>query len=337
MIFFYNLLLFSFFYFIFVQFSRLINLYDYPDIDKIHKVKIPPIGGLIISATILSNIFLFELDSEIINLINIASLMIIIGVIDDKFNINPYSRLIYQVFCACLVVFFFLRIETLGYYYLLGDLKLNVYFLSIFSVLCIIGLTNAINFIDGIDGLASGLVIIALLQIIFFNYGFNFFNVELILIIFTLVLILFFIINLSNKLLIFNKIFLGNAGSIYIGFMLSLLLIYFGNKNINNYHQVMNLWVVAIPVYDFFATSINRLLNKQNPMQSDLMHIHHLLLKLGYKQKNISFLIILTALALGILGFIILNLFNALFSLVMFFIFFILYFNFKLLIIKKIK
>ena len=131
MIFFYNLLLFSFFYFIFYQFSKLINLFDYPNADKIHKVKVPPIGGLIICATILCNIFLFEIDSEIINLINIASLMIIIGVIDDKFNINPYSRLVYQVFCACLVVIFFLRIETLGYYYLLGELKLNVYFLSL--------------------------------------------------------------------------------------------------------------------------------------------------------------------------------------------------------------
>ena len=76
----------------------MINLFDYPNEDKIHKVKVPPIGGLIISATILCNIFLFEIDSEIINLINIASLMIIIGVIDDKFNINPYSRLIYQIF-----------------------------------------------------------------------------------------------------------------------------------------------------------------------------------------------------------------------------------------------
>ena len=335
MIYIFSFLIFSFFYFFYQLFCKYINLYDYPNENKIHSKKIAPVGGLIIGSTILLNHLIFGFNSDFIPIIYISLLLIIIGVIDDKYNLNANIRLLSQFLCSGILVIYFLKIDTFGNYPILGEITFNKYILFIISTLCIVGLTNAINFMDGVDGLASGLVLIALIQIVLFYY--NFLIIDLFILIFIFLLFIFILLNIFDKILFFQKIFLGNAGSFYIGFVLSALMIYYGNQNKNTYHQVMNLWVVAIPVYDFFATSINRLLNKQNPMQSDLMHIHHLLLKSGFKQNNISIIIVSSALILGLIGFSILNFFNALISLISFFIFFILYFNFKLLIIRKIK
>jgi len=332
-----NFIIFSFFYLFFNKISEYLNFFDHPNIKKIHSQKIAPIGGLIIMATVTSNLVFLNINSDFNNFIMISLFIILIGLLDDKYNINPYARLLYQVFWSSVLVIFFLRVETLGNYPFFGNLSLNIYLLNIFSILCIVGLTNAINFIDGIDGLASGLVLVALLQIILFYYGFNLLNIELFLVLFMFVLTIFFIINLFDKILFFKKIFLGNSGSIYIGFFISIILIYYGNRSNNSYHQVMSLWVVSIPVYDFFATSIHRLINKKNPMQSDMLHIHHLLLKIGLGQLTITFSILLVALLLGLLGFSLLNFFNSLISLIMYFVIFIIYYNFKKIIIYKIK
>ena len=88
MIYLLNIFIFSFYYFLFQRICRLTNLYDYPEKNKIHVVKIAPIGGLIICSTLLTNHYFFGFDSVFMNILYIASLIIIIGVIDDKYNIK---------------------------------------------------------------------------------------------------------------------------------------------------------------------------------------------------------------------------------------------------------
>ena len=335
MIYIFNFLIFSFFYFFYQLFCKYINLYDYPNEKKIHSKKIAPVGGLIIGSTILINHLIFGFNSDFIPIIYISSLFIIIGVIDDKYNLNANIRLIYQFLCSSILVIFFLKIESFGNYPIVGEITFNRYILCIISILCIVGLTNAINFIDGVDGLASGLVLAALIQIILFYY--NFLIIDIFILILIFLLFIFILLNIFDKILFFKKTFLGNAGSFYIGFVLSGLMIYYGNQNKNSYHQVMNLWIVAIPIFDFFSTSIRRIFIKKNPMHSDLMHIHHLFLVLGFNQRAITSYLVCASMCLGLVGFLTLHFLNSLISFIFFIIFFIFYFYCKLLIIRKLK
>ena len=183
---------------------------------------------------------------------------------------------------------------------------------------------NNINFIDGIDGLSSSLIILVVIFIIFNAY---IFNINLNLNQFGIIiisLVVFLIFNLS----IFNlpKIFLGDAGSCFLGFFIGCLLIVYSQEPYNLINKSFVPWLLAIPIYDFLSVSIIRVSNKKSPFYPDNNHIHHLLLKQKFSQFKVLLIILTIQFILSLYGMLISNLTSLHFSVLNFIILFLLYF-----------
>ena len=160
-----NLILIYFFSFLAVK----IKLLDVPDQRKRHTGSIPLIGGLVIYTSIILFYFFLNLPYWISVIFISSSMILIIGLIDDKFQIGVIIRLIAQLVACLLVIGSGIQIVDVGSYLLFNNLHLGIYGIF-FTILCVIGITNAINFIDGIDGLSAGIGLTCLISILCFSY-----------------------------------------------------------------------------------------------------------------------------------------------------------------------
>ena len=305
------------------------NLLDYPSSRKLHSKETPFTGGLvlIIFFIFFGNYFFFS--DHLIKLIIFSSVSIgVLGFVDDKFTLSPILKISFLTAITLFVAFNNINIITLGNYHYLGNLYLGDYSI-IFTVLCILFLTNAFNYNDGIDGLTifTFLTSSSLLIFISDNGEINF----LLMYINTILLIL-----LLYNLSIFKlpKIFLGNTGSLLLGFFFSLVMIY-----LNRYQGVDALliaWCVAYLVYEFLATNLYRLLKKKKLTQSGDDHMHYALLA-RFKSKTVTSIIInLINILLFLIGLLTLKI-NNLLSMLSFIFLFFLYFQIRYLLFFRIK
>lgn len=319
----YLLIIFIILFSIFYKLSFQIKLLDHPSSRKIHDKPIPLIGGILIYSTILISSFFFDYDYKYKLIIYVSAIILIVGIIDDRFNISPYLRLLFQFTGTIILIQSGLVILSLGYYEFIGEI--NLFFLSyIITAISVVVLLNAFNFIDGVDGLCSSTYITSnILIIIFINY-FNNFNIDLVFFLnICFITFLFLIFNFSN----YGKIFLGDAGSTFIGFLLSWILIYITSDKLNYMHQVMALWVICYPVYEFFSVLLCRIvLRKKNPLISGKDHLHFLLLNNIHSHLIVTFIICALYFLIGILGLISFVLFGSLISLCIYIFLFIIYF-----------
>ena len=168
------------------------------------------------------------------------------------------------------------------------------------TVISIIGLTNALNFIDGIDGLCSGLVLIALVSLFCFIYISGIQNEIQIIKLFICSVTAFLLVNIG--FIPIKKIFLGDAGSMVLGFILSWFLIYYSHPTIRYIHPVLALWCVPIPIFDLLGVIIRRLMRKINPFKSDRRHIHHILIDLGLSPIKVFLTITISSIIISLIG-----------------------------------
>ena len=249
--------------------SKYINLVDIPDEKrKIHSNTTPKSGGLIILLFGINYFLISYTNKEIsisllISLILSSLLIFIIFFIDDLKNINANLRLI--LVTIILLIFFGINqsilIKELIFSSIPFDLKLNKADLF-FSVLCVLLLVNAVNLMDGINGLCIG-------HFLFWLFILNT-NQTYIQKLIYMPLIILILLNLKGK------IFLGNTGSILVGFIVSILVItqYKFDKNL----YIENIFIYfMIPGLDMFRLFVKRILNKKNPFVADQDHLHHLL------------------------------------------------------------
>lgn len=318
-IFFILINIFCFFVFRFLSFK--FNLLDIPNYRKLHNGPVPLVGGLIIFCSLLYVFFTFDLPNWL-SIIYLSSLLIVLfGFLDDKFQISVTIRIFVQIIASLLVISSGLYIIDLGSY--LNFNNLEVGFLGlILTLLCIIGLTNAINFIDGIDGLSSSISLISLFSILFYsNQTGDLVIYEFILfIIFSLVIFLF-----SNLKILLPQIFLGDSGSMFLGFIIGWLLIYCTHPDINLFHPVLTLWCVSIPALDLLSVFTRRVLKKINPFRPDRRHIHHIMIKKGFSHKKTLLILIVISILNSVIGYSTYNIFGAFISLILFIILFIVY------------
>lgn len=316
MIFLFNLVFFLVFIYVLKQISPNLKLIDKPDERKLHTGNIPLIGGLAIYANILILLFFFDVSNSLRIIIFTSSILVFLGAIDDSIELGVKFRLLAQLISCLFIIGFGIQIETLGYIFLLGELNLN-YFAIIFTVFCVIGLTNAFNFIDGIDGLCSSQSLISmfsiLLIIFFYNEYYNFQDIQFIFYV-IFIIFLFFIFNISN----INKIFLGDAGSMFLGFFIAWLLILFSQDNYKLLNPLLTIWCVTLPVFDIISVVSRRILNKTNPFIPDREHIHHLFLNMGYSNKFTLIILIMISIFLNLIGLITFHYLGNLVSLIVF-------------------
>ena len=283
-------------FFLFPSFIKLLerkNLVDSPDHRKIHERTVPGMGGvIIIISTMITIPFFFGLEELVYFRVFIGALLImfVVGLRDDIVPLKPIHKLISQLVPILIVIFFFdIRIESL---YTMGDIMFPTWFQVLLTAFTMVIITNSLNLIDGVDGLSGSLSMLSLCAFatIFYLTGQTYFA--------------FLLIALSGAILgflVFNwspaRIFMGDNGALFIGFILSCSAILFLRENGQPHKLHFNgavgtaLAFIAVPLYDMFRIIILRLLSGKKLMSPDKNHIHHLLLDLGLNHARVTLIL----------------------------------------------
>ncbi len=277
-----------------------LRLLDKPNLRKKHIGNIPLIGGLIIYFNILIFIFYFNTSGFMTTIMFTSFILILLGALDDAVELGVVFRLVTQLICCLIVIGSGLMINNIGDYMLLPKIEIGILSIA-FTVFCVIGLTNSFNFIDGVDGLCSSLALTSILSVLLISV-INNTHVYLVdfeylfLICFT---ILFFIIFNISK---YKKIFLGDSGSMFLGFFVSWILIMTSQSDKQIIHPVLTIWCVSLPVFDITSVVLRRILRRINPFKPDRRHVHHILIELGFSNLNTTIIIVLLSIVLNLFG-----------------------------------
>ncbi len=257
-----------------------INAIDIPRGRHIHKKPTPKMGGIAIFLGFLLGYMIFGTHSASMNAILIGSfILVLVGVIDDISELSPLTQFIGQVAAACVVVFYgniLIRdISAFGFYIEFSWLS---YPITLFFIL---GCINCINLIDGLDGLSGGISSIYFLTIGIIATMQGKMGLDFVLSFVMLGAILGFLVyNFSPA-----SIFAGAAGSMLMGFMISVVAL-FGFKNVTMTSLIIPLLVLAIPILDTAFAILRRTLKGESITKGDSYHIHHQLLNRNLSQRT---------------------------------------------------
>ncbi len=322
------LILNFFVFFVSAKLSYKLRLVDIPNERKIHSKPTAFTGGITISVILLFALQAIDVFDKSLGLIlSFSFLICMVGLIDDKFHLNTGGKLSLQIFpIIYLIIFENFSLSHIGDYsyfkLLLGTFSIPF---TLFSVLFLI---NAFNYFDGIDGTLS-FTTISVLAILMFLVKSQ--DLELFLMIIIVPLIVFLFFNFSIFKL--PKLFLGDNGSLLLGFIISFILIYLANQKL--IHPILLGWSVVIFVYEFLSINLIRLINNQNPFKAGQDHLHHLL----YKKTNSIYVTNLFISSMNIVFFILGYLsflkINALCSFIFFILFFLIFLILRLKYLVK--
>jgi UDP-GlcNAc:undecaprenyl-phosphate/decaprenyl-phosphate GlcNAc-1-phosphate transferase len=252
-----------------------------------------PLEGFL--SPLIKNSSSLEIDSASLAMFICGGFIVFFMIIDDFIGIRASIRLVFQALIAYLFILMCDEsIVSLGNLFGFGDIELKYMYSIIFTIFCIVGLMNAFNMIDGLNGICASFALLPLVILMFFGtlkYG---------LLIPIGALIGFLAYNLGW----FGKkrgVFLGDSGSNLLGFIVAVLCI-----DLSQSHQAINpvtaLWLVAIPLLDCVGVMVSRLLKGVGPFKPGRDHLHHKLVDLGLTQNNILVLFITLSSGLGCIG-----------------------------------
>lgn len=276
------------------------NLMDIPVGRSSHVKTTPNLGGVgifisfLLCVCISGSVLGFqELEiRHLLAIIGAISVLFFIGIKDDLIGISPLRKLIGQFISASIIVFATnLRVESL--YGLFGIGELSIGFSILLTIFLLLFFANAFNLIDGIDGLAGVQGVIASLVLGFYFICFGQIFAGLLSFVLLASLLGFLSFNLSKK----NKIFMGDSGSLFVGFLLMLLAFYFLKLNLNYSahalpHKLILLFAVfAFPVLDTIRVFFLRIIQGKSPFTADRNHLHHKLLDLGLSHVKATMVI----------------------------------------------
>ena len=292
----------------------------------------PPLGGVASAAAFFISVnFLGDADYNFIIIGAFSLLISILGSIDDFFNLSWKIKLFFQsIFVAIPIIYLniFLNIESLL------NLDLNNSFNFLISVLWVILIINSINFIDNMDGLAVVVTGSICYQSIVLTYSLNQNKLTDISVVLLFVILGFFIYNFPPA-----KLYLGDSGSLFIGFCLGFLSILFTWNTNQSYLLSYTLSPVllffTIPLLDFLVIMWHRISNGLSPTEGGTDHVSHRLLAKGFTEKQVLFLFFIYSAFnfLLILGYVFLNSLLSLFALIIYLMQFLLLFNY----LRKLK
>lgn len=306
---------------LFFYLSPKIGLVDIPNNRKNHIGKIPLIGGIVGGISILF-FSLILVNNEMLILIIASSFIILtVGFLDDIYDLHFSYRLVTQFIIILFIIGNGISITTLGYYSKFGSFEIGAFGILL-TFLSISALTNSLNFIDGSDGLCAGIILTSFIGILIVSKNNIVADLEFFYLI-TIFLVIFLFFNIFGQK---YKIFLGDSGSTFFGFILSVSLIYFTSSENNYFHQSLVPWLVFIPICDILRVTFNRIKRGKNPFLPDKTHIHHIMLNINLNKLQIFTIIIFLQIFSISIGYFLLNNFGAEISLLLFPVFFILYF-----------
>ena len=283
------------------RFAFKIGAIDIPkDNRRMHKKPTPRIGGLaIIFGFTVATLCFAQPSRQLYGTLAGAAIIAVMGVIDDCKNLPAKLKFVIQIIAALVVVF-------------AGDIKIDVFtnpnFLSdnpywvlpewlsvTLTVIWIVFITNAVNFIDGLDGLAAGVSAIMSISLVFISIRVGEYSIAILGIALMGSCFGFMPFNFNPA-----KIFMGDTGSTFLGFMLATLSIQGVFKSYAVISFAVPLLILGLPLFDALFAMIRRILRGQSPMTADRGHLHHRLVDMGFSQKQTVFILYAISGVLGI-------------------------------------
>lgn len=257
-----------------------VGLVDRPDARKQHLGEVPLVGGIAIFSTLLLGTFALGIAPYTYSMLAIACAVFAIGVFDDFRHISASARLLIEFGSGILLATYGnIAITNVGNLLAMGDIPLLLLTVPL-SALAVAGLSNAYNMIDGIDGLAASTITLPLLvlYLLALQMGHPMANTLLLMLV-PLMVFLLFNLGPNNRLL--PKVFLGDAGSVTLGFLVTASLVYFSQGENALILPVTALWLVTVPLMDMLATMLRRLKQGRKLMSADRSHLHYTLMDRG--------------------------------------------------------
>lgn len=288
------------------RFAHKVGAVDVPNARKVHTRIMPRLGGLAIFMAFMVTFFLvipflpIDLTSRELNFIKAflvgGTITILLGALDDRFDLPAKLKFVVQIATACVVVFGFdIKLEF-------ANIPFHTYasvesWIAIpFTILWIVGVTNAINLIDGLDGLAAGVSAIAIgtIAVMAFLMGNEIVALISLLLLGSIIGFLYFNFHPA-------KIFMGDSGALFLGFSLALLSL-LGFKQVAIVSFLTPLILIGVPLSDTMFAIVRRWMQKKPIFSPDKGHLHHCLRELGFSHRQTVLIIYAIAAFFGILA-----------------------------------
>ncbi|MBE6081819.1 undecaprenyl/decaprenyl-phosphate alpha-N-acetylglucosaminyl 1-phosphate transferase [Acidilutibacter cellobiosedens] len=263
---------------------------------RIHKKPIPLLGGLAIyTATMISILIFLPMNKSLLSIIIGGTIIFISGIIDDKKNLSAKTKLIFQLLAAVVLILGDVKIDFITNPFSRTSTLLYLKGFSIpLTIFWVVGITNTLNLIDGLDGLAAGVAMIASLSLLIVANRFGYIEITIISAILAGSCLGFLPYNFNPA-----KIFMGDTGALFLGFMLSVVAIEGVMKSVATIAIVVPIIILGLPIFDTTFAIFRRLLNGRPIMEADKGHLHHRLLQRGLTQRQTVLILYLISAVFG--------------------------------------
>jgi len=296
-----------------LRISRSCNLTDKPGPRKVHKLAVPRLGGvgIFVAFSISYTLMINGFEPQTAYLFAALLMLFFTGITDDLIHLPARKKLIVQIIAA-LVVIVLADIRFTSLHGFLGIYGISPWISVPLTLFVMIVIINALNLIDGIDGLAASLSLTSLAALGYWFWSHGMIENAVTAAAMAGALIVFLYFNMSKG---DSKIFMGDSGSLVLGFVISVLIVRFNEFNaqpatLNTLRSApaVSIAILIIPLFDTLRVVILRTIRGQNPFRADKRHIHHLMLRAGYSHRQVSLILSLFQVAAIILAFVFDNL-----------------------------
>ncbi len=283
-----------------------VGLVDSPGGRKQHQGEIPLVGGpAMYLAFVFGALILVPYLSPYRSLFAALGALVIVGVLDDMHDLTAARKFLAQVFAAILMTSWGgMYVSQLGDMFGLGPVLLRDWAIP-FTVICALGVINALNMVDGMDGLAGGLALVA-----FVWFGVAALTAGLTIpaqLIFLLVSVLigFLVFNLRHPWRERASVFMGNSGSMMLGVALTWFSVELTQgPRLSKLSPITAVWIIALPLLDMGSIMLRRIIKGRSPFSADREHLHHILLQVGYSEGQVVWILLSVSVLFGAVGFI---------------------------------
>lgn len=265
------------------------------DARRVHKKPMPRLGGLAIYiAFIVAGLATLPFrQASVKGMFLGATVIVVVGIIDDIYNLPAKAKLLGQIAAAVILVIYGIKVQLitnpLGGMFILGKLAIPA------TLFWVVGITNTLNFIDGLDGLAAGVAAIAAFTMMLVNLSLEQTNGALVMALLAGAAIGFLPYNFNPA-----KIFMGDTGAMFLGFVLAAQAIEGAVKSATAIALIVPILTLGLPIFDTAYAIFRRFVNGKPLMQADKGHVHHRLLAIGLSQKQAVLYMYVISISLGI-------------------------------------
>ena len=286
------------------KYARGLGLVDTPSPRKTHLGEIPVIGGLAIGVSfLLTSLTQYSVEPNVLVLAICCLVILLTGLFDDMHEFSARSKFVGQVVAAVLMTSWAnLYLTDLGNLWGFGNVVLENWGIP-FTLFCVIGLINAMNMIDGLDGLAGGIAAIAAAWLGVVALIVHPFKDATLLFILAAAVAGFLVFNLRYPGRRHASVFLGDAGSMFLGFVLVWFAVVITQGGWSDFYPISVVWVLGVPIIDTVYLMVRRIMLSRNPFAPDRRHIHHTLIFMGLSETRTQWLLLGKSALFGAIGF----------------------------------